>query len=621
MKTSIPDPRHLANGAEIPVESYSDQPYVVRTDDGAWLCCVTTGPGHEGAWGQHVTTMRSTDQGRTWSTPLPVEPLDSPENSYAVLLKVPAATQGVASPLAGRIYIFYNHNTDNVREVKYHDGKNVFPRVDSLGHFVCKFSDDHGKSWSERRYDLPSREFACDRENVYGGKLRFFWNVGRPFIHAGAAYVSLHKVGQMGDGFFQQSEGVLLKSDNLLTERDPANVRWETLPDGDIGLRTPPGGGPISEEQSYSVLSDGSFYCVYRSIDGYPVECYSRDGGHTWTTPRYTRYADGRLMKHPRAATFTWKCANGKFLCWFHNHGGHFIREMWDPASPTAGIVMNRGGHGGPYDDRNPVWLCGGEEVDTPNGREIRWSQPEVALYTDDPYVRISYPDLIEEDGRTFLTETQKKEARVHELDPALLAGLWGQFTASGVSRDGLLLELPESGVPMPSQVAAPDLPQFLTRDMDSFVYGTKDLRGGFTLDLRLDPAALAPGQILVDGRTAAGRGLMLQVTSRGTVEIILNDGHSECRWENDLGRLAPGQENSLTAIVDGGPKLILFLTNGILDDGGENRQFGWNRFNPNWRNANGCTSWRVSPAIRALRVYGRALRVSEAIAAHRAGY
>ena len=159
-----PDPRHLSHGREIPTESYSDQPYIVPTDDGAWLCCVTTGPGHEGAEGQHVATLRSLDQGRTWSEPVPVEPGDSRENSYAVMLKAPS----------GRVYIFYNHNTDNVREVRWHDGQNTYQRVDSLGHFVFKYSDDHGRSWSAERYDLPFRLFECDRANVYGGALCFF---------------------------------------------------------------------------------------------------------------------------------------------------------------------------------------------------------------------------------------------------------------------------------------------------------------------------------------------------------------------------------------------------------------------------------------------------------------
>ena len=491
---AIPDPRHIANGWEIPTESYSDQPYIVRTDDGAWLCCVTTGAGHEGAPGQHVVSLRSTDCGRTWSPPVDVEPVNGPEASYAVMLKVPS----------GRIYIVYNHNTDRVTEVACHDGRAPYRRVDSLGHFVFKFSDDHGRSWSARRYDIPVRLFACDRENVYGGALCFFWNVGRPVVHDGAAYVSLHKVGRMGEGFFAQSEGVLLKSDNLLTEADPGRVRWETLPDGDIGLRTPPGGGPVSEEQSTCVLSDGAFHVVYRSIDGYPVEAYSRDGGHTWTTPRYRRYADGRLMKHPRAANFAWRCENGKYLYWFHNHGGVFIGKH----PRAAGIA---------YDDRNPVWLCGGEEVDTPDGREIRWSQPEVVLYDDDTYVRMSYPDLVEEGGRLYLTETQKDIARVHEVEPALLAGLWGQFSVAEVAQDGLLLDLPGDGAALPREVAMPALPVFLERDGTRADFGTRDLRRGFTVEVRFDFADLSPGQPLLDSRDAAGQGLAVQTTARDT--------------------------------------------------------------------------------------------------------
>ena len=112
LAAAIPDPRHIANGWPIPSEGYADQPYIVKTDDGAWLCAITTGKGTEGATGQHVIAMRSTDQGRTWEKPVDIEPASGPEASYAVLLKVPY----------GRIYAFYNHNTDNVREVKTEDG-------------------------------------------------------------------------------------------------------------------------------------------------------------------------------------------------------------------------------------------------------------------------------------------------------------------------------------------------------------------------------------------------------------------------------------------------------------------------------------------------------------------
>ena len=74
-----PDWRNVKNGWQIPREGYSDQPYVVVTRDGNWLCVLTTGRGVEGEPGQHIISTISTDQGRTWSTPIDIEPADAPE--------------------------------------------------------------------------------------------------------------------------------------------------------------------------------------------------------------------------------------------------------------------------------------------------------------------------------------------------------------------------------------------------------------------------------------------------------------------------------------------------------------------------------------------------------------
>lgn len=606
-KTAKPAPvdgRNIRIGREIPTLTYSDQPYIVKTDDGAWLCVVTTGAGVEGEPGQIVVTMRSTDQGRTWSKPVEVEPPTGPEASYAVLLKAPG----------GRIFVFYNHNTDNLREVAADDppfrgGK--CKRVDSLGYFVFKYSDDGGRSWSARRYTIPIREMDIDRRNAYGGKVRFFWNVGKPFAQAGTAYVSVHKVGGFGDGFFTRSEGVLLASPNLLHQPDPEKITWTTLPEGEFGLRTPAGGGPIAEEQSYVVLSDQSFYSVYRTIDGHPACAYSRDAGRTWSAPQYQSYADGRPMKHPRAANFIWKCENGKYLYWFHNHGGRFIREH----ARRANIA---------YEDRNPVWICGGVEADSPAGKVIRWSQPEILLYDDDPYIRMSYPDMVEEGGNYYFTETQKDTARVHPVDRRLIEGLWNQFTNNKPVTLGQLVSLPAAGQSMPRTQPLPALPEFVLRDNKRADYGTKDLRRGFTLDLWLRLDSLAPGQIVLDNRLPCGRGFALQTSPRGTLELVLNDGRGENRWDCDPGMLKPGRLHHVAAVVDGGPKVITFVVDDRLCDGSDFRQFGWGRFNPNYRGPAGEPTLRIAPAlkgeVKALRLYGRALRTSEAIANFRAG-
>lgn len=593
------DLRNIKSGLLIPDEGYSDQPYVVKTNDGAWLCVITTGPGVEGAGGQHVVTRRSMDRGKTWSDAVDVEPSNGPEASYAVMLKVPY----------GRVYVFYNHNTDNVRQVvadkpAYPDG--FCKRVDSLGHFVFKYSDDGGRSWSAKRYEIPMRYFEIDKRNAYGGKLKFFWNVGKAFTHKGAGYVPLHKVGGFGEGFFTSSEGVLLRSDNLLTERDPAKIRWQTLPDGEVGLRTPQGGGPVAEEQSFATLSDGSLFSVYRTIDGYAAYTYSRDDGRTWDPPQYMRYDDGRLMKHPRAANFAWRCENGKFVYWFHNHGGRFIREH-----PRRRTIA--------YEERNPVWLVGGVEADSPKGKMIRWSQPEVALYDDDPFIRMSYPDLVEEGGKYFLTETQKDIARVHEIDPALLEGMWNQFDAKAAAK-GPVVDL-KGDIPSIVKVAEPKL--FLQRSRRSD-YGKEDLNNALSLDLWVRLESLKPDQWLVDNRTAGGRGYALRTTAERAVEIILSDGRTESRWASDPGSLVAGKAQHIVAVVDGGPEVITFVIDGKLNDGGDARQFGWGRFNPNLKGVAGAPELRIGQNLDGkvlnLRLYDRRLRTSEAVAAFRTG-
>ena len=98
------DPRNITTGRMIPDEGYCDQPYVVITQDGNWLCTLTTGPGHEGQGGQHVVSTISTDQGKTWSPLVDIEPADGPEASWVVPLVVPG----------GRVYAFYTYNGDRV---------------------------------------------------------------------------------------------------------------------------------------------------------------------------------------------------------------------------------------------------------------------------------------------------------------------------------------------------------------------------------------------------------------------------------------------------------------------------------------------------------------------------
>lgn len=567
----ITDTRNIRTGREIPSEGYCDQPYVVITRDGNWLCTLTTGQGLEGDIEQHVVSTISTDHGRTWSDLTDIEPPGPPESSWVMPLIVPS----------GRVYAFYVHNSDNLREVEA-SVESARRRVDTLGHYAYRYSDDNGRTWSDNRHFIPLRITKIDRDNPYGGKVQFFWGVGKPIVHGNAAYFGFAKVGSFGLPFMESSEGWFIKSTNILTERDPDRIEWELLPDGDVGLRSPD--GPVADEHNPVGLSDGSLYCTYRTADGHNGHAYSRDGGHTWTPPEYATFTPGgRRLKHPRAANFVWRCSNGNFLLWYHNHARH------------------------DFEGRNPVWICGGGEIDG----TIHWSQPEIALYDDDPATRISYPCLVEQDGRYFITETQKTIARAHEIDAALFEAAWAQHSASEVPRTGLVLELDAEACAPGSRVAMPVLEPLSDG-------------GGLTLDLWFTLSDIGPGQVLLDSRAEDGRGIALVTTEEGSIALHMDDGRRRTVCDCDPGVIRRDSLHHLAVIVDGGPKIVTFVLDGLLCDGGQDRIQGWYRFDLGMADVSGSAPLAIAPSIagsiRSLRLYDRYLLTSEAVGSFRAG-
>jgi hypothetical protein len=180
-KSRSTDPRNIRNGLPIPRESYCDQPYVVVTKDGHWLCTLTTAPAQEGAKSQHIVSTISEDHGKTWSKPVAIEP-SGVEASWVTPLVVPG----------GRVYVFYDYNGDHVNSLPEGAVVKDFPkfakppiRADMLGWYCYKFSDDGGRSWSNERFRIPMRVTACDRANQWQGKVQIFWGIDKPKIVGG----------------------------------------------------------------------------------------------------------------------------------------------------------------------------------------------------------------------------------------------------------------------------------------------------------------------------------------------------------------------------------------------------------------------------------------------------
>jgi len=593
------DWRDIRNGSEIPREGYSDQPYVVITKDGNWLCVLTTGVGVEGQTGQHIIATISKDKGKTWSKPVDIEPAKGPEASWVMPLMTPS----------GRVYVFYTYNADNLRFDTKSNSPNMAKRVDTLGKYAFKYSDDGGLTWSNNRYYIPVRLFRIDRENAYGGKVVYFWGVGKPITTRHGAIFGFAKVGKWGDpGGMVTSQACFMHSRNILSEKNPEKIDWETLPEGDEGLRAPK--GAVADEANLVELNDGSLYATYRTIDGYNCAAYSRDSGKTWTPSAYAVYKPGgRRIKHPRAANFVKKFSNGKYLLWFHNHGGepvhasnwssyHVDRKPGEPPRATY------------YDNRNPGWILAGVE----KSGYIHWAEPEILLYDPEPATKISYPDFVEDNGEFYITETMKTHARVHHIDRSLLEGAWNQLENRTLTRNGLLLEVNGQSTPPGAAVKMPTLPSLLT--------------GGITVDFWLKLSELSPGQVLFDATTEGGKGIRIFVSDRFTIGISLNDGQRQSVWDCDPGThegtLRSGIWQYFAFTVDGGPKIISVMVDGFLNDGGAVREYGWTRFDKNLDDVNGPGEAKFAPAIfgnlKTLRIYGRYLRTSEMAGNWRAG-
>lgn len=563
------DWRNIKNGNLIPREGYCDQPYVVINKDGSWLCLLTTGPGKESQKNQHVVATISTDQGRTWSKPVDIEPGDGPEWRYASWV-VPLVTPG------GRVYAFYDYDGDGV--TKMPNGKSVRPAL--LGWYCYRFSDDGGRSWSKARYRLPLRVSEIDRANEWGGKVQMFWGIDKPITidHGRSAFFAFSKIGQYIE---TKDEGWFFRSDNILSEKDPGKIEWQLLPEGDRGVRNP-AFGLVQEEHNVVELSNGDLYCIYRTTAGFPGQSISKDGGRSWSLPVEMSYTPGgRALKHNRACPMVWKTEAGKYLFWFHNNG---TRD---------------------FKGRNPVWITGGRE----RGGTIEWAEPEILLYDEDPkLLGMSYPDLIEQDGKFWVTETQKTEARVHALDRTLLEGLWGQFDNKSVAAPGLALTL--TGEALRAKTAP--LPKL-----------GKLGGGGLTLDFDVRLAAPKAGSMVLDWRDKAGKGGLVRTTSTQALEIVLSDGKVKSAWSCDKGMLTPGKTHHVTIVVDGGPRIISFAVDGALCDGGKTRTYGWGRFSQQLEDVGGAElklGAGLAEGGGALRIYTRALRTSEAVGNWRAG-
>eukprot|EP00117_Sycon_ciliatum_P020551 scpid33968/ scgid0848/ len=569
-----------------------------------WVCVVTADKYHEGGNGEQIVSLYSDDYGKTWSQPVELEPNITLANAYAT----------IAITSYGRIYAMYNYNADNVTHLP--DGKSL-PRQDTLGHFVMKYSDDRGATWSKARYEIPYRLTSIDTSNSFSGKVKIMWSVDQAKLDAhDTLYYSFTKIGVYPQN--PPEEVWFLASENIMTERDVSKVTWKLLPDGDHGI-PPPGGNPnIAEEGHIMPMPNGLFYSVFRTTQGLLAACYTP--GPTaakWNDcndyfAEYQRSITGKshFLKNPRGPITMKQFSNGRYLLLYYNNGntGFTSTHTTDAMDDAAPVDRRETLAASTDNSRNPYWLASGIALD--DGR-ILWSQPEIIIYDRVP-TRPGYPDFIEipSTGQIFITETQKTTARLHEINKLLLSNLWEQHNSTTVASDyAAKYEKSDSKImPMAS------LPTFgnYTRE-DDYVQG-------FTVLFWLEPLQATNTQTLLTSYEHdyhKGLGIVWQ---NSTINFTTSDNYAlgSCTTDSVCSsRLQSTTEKThqLAVTVDNGPFMITLAVDGVLCDGGHDRARGSCWMDNQLRDVNGLANATVGDSVMEILLYNRALFNSEVVA------
>lgn len=629
---SFVDPRDLKGGYTVSDRNgYYDSQNVVAVGGRAHAPLVLSVVLHhsenrEGGPGLRLYSTSSTDHGRTW-TPLAAIDDDDRQShdGYQLVHRLPDGRE--------RIFVFYGWNRGSQYPPGADPSLTEIKRTDMQldeGYWL-RVSDDAGTTWGDRRHLIPIRRTRIDRENPWGGQTMGMFLCDKPSVIDGAVYLAFQKT-RDGAGETPGSEAFFLRSRNMLTVDDLDDALWETLPDGDEGLRSP--GGDLSLGEEPHVLAVGTVHArvgrllsVWRAETGRLAAAYSDDGGATWDAPFWLTYeglpigkGGQRELRNPRGSVTPYRfrrpspIGTGEFAMLFYNNGR-----------------TDRLG----YTGRRIYWLTIGRES---AGGVITWTQPEVALYWDgtgfegrpgwNPDWAIvdgpGYPDWVEyEDGRLAYVESNKLAVRYHEVDPRTLHYLRHQPELAVMPTESLVLEHVVVAGEAHSLVG-PVLP---------------DLRagGGYSMVVQIAAATAhrAAGEVLVSAfstvTAALGeepsdrritKGYEIAITPHGQVELFVTDGFGQTLRHattiTDQG-VDDGAIHVVTFIVDGGPKIVSVVVDEHLDDGGEIAPQGW-AFVSNELGEVGGSEIEVKPGrLRRFALYDRALLTSEAISASRA--
>eukprot|EP00040_Diaphanoeca_grandis_P019268 m.101663 g.101663 ORF g.101663 m.101663 type:complete len:791 (+) comp27342_c0_seq1:36-2408(+) len=635
------DVRSIANGTVMITDGYLDQPYCYTyPKSGRWLCTITGSTGLEGSKGEHIMSIFSDDLGATWSAPVSVEPKPVNEelaNAYSMTIVAP----NVGVNNVDRAYAIYNMNLDNV--TRFPGSSTELTRVDMMGVFCMRYSDDQGLTWSEKRYEVPYRLTSIDYINEWGGNVTIMWTVDTLKVRGGVVYFAFTKIGKYLLG--PPEELFVMSSSNLLTARDPDEITWELLPEGDHGIK-PVGGvedSNIEEAHVLPLTTTGypGLYVCGRTTVGWLVESHTTDktGRSNWTDTKYAQYYDPRVSQD-QFAPLNLSPSFGVPSAGLKNPRGPIQAKYLPSKGAFFGgwllVFYNNAHISYAGDSRNPYWLSVGHEV---SGSTVLWSQPEIVLYNNtDPIDRPGYPDFItntDEQGnlQVWLTETQKTISRIHPIDTTMISELFAQADVDVYATGEIVLteKWPTSGsqtIPLPPLPAFSDTP---TWDVGVTLClmiedHSKSNVGEVILSSVINTKATTRRGATEEASTTT-HGVEVSVGANRSLVFKFGDGNTESMLVTDpvctMVLQRPGA-HYWAVVADGGPRIVMMMVDGVLcDGGGPATPQGWAWFPPMPDAITGDDKLTLSAyggKVDQLRLYSKRLSTSQLVGNYRAG-
>lgn len=322
----------------------------------------------------------------------------------------------------------------------------------------------------------------------------------------------------------------------------------------------------------FAVHTGSSVWAVRREADGPENDPRNIDNAKTISRQDFNvlkedAAAGGGLIKPPNlpkslhADLRVQQCSNGKYLGWTVN--------------------------------TNPVWMWGGEAVDTRDGQGILWGQPDIAVYGDDLANTYSFSELVEVSDGYLLAVVKNDSALVQAVSTELIDGLWLQQDRSALIQRDLRVDAIE---PAASELSLPTV--------------SKSIDTGFTIEC----------WVKVSGDAVILQADDFSLKFDNTAQAFqLRLG--ETNAQSEPGSYTDGNWQHVCVIVDRDPRFVSWMINGQFQNGDPQLTAGVQHFNTELHSPNAAEVLQLAKTptveIGTLRIYERPLRAAECLSSY----